>query len=74
MSKLDDTIADVAYVLNIVDMAYILDALMAYRNIIQAGNCNDCKAQKECEVKPKLGQLVRYNCPFYHRDGQNETN
>jgi len=55
MSKLDDTITDVAYVLNIVDMAYILDALMAYRNIIQAGNRNDCKVQKECEVKPKLG-------------------
>lgn len=57
MSRLDDTIADVAY---------ILDTLMAYRNIVQTGNCNSCKVQKECEIKPMPGQLVRYNCPFYY--------
>lgn len=50
MSKLDDAIANVAY---------ILDALMAYRNIVESGDCNNCKAQRKCEVKPKLGQLVR---------------
>lgn len=63
MSRLDDTIADVSY---------ILDTLMAYRNIVQTGNCNSCNVQKKCEVKPKPGQLVRYNCPFYYRGGQDE--
>jgi len=58
MSRLDDTISDVAY---------ILDALRAYRNIVETGDCNRCKVKKGCEYVPKLGQLVRYNCPFYDR-------
>lgn len=61
MSRLDDAIANVAY---------ILDALMVYRNIEQSGSCNNCKNRKPdvCGYLPKLGQLVRYNCPFYDRD------
>ena len=55
MSRLDDTIANVAY---------ILDTLMVYRNIAQSGNCNTCD-NRDCKWKPKPGQLVRYNCPFY---------
>ena len=55
MSKLDDTISTVAH---------ILDCLMVYRNIAESGDCNTCK-NKDCQWKPKLGQLVRYNCPHY---------
>ncbi len=55
MSRLDDTISDVSY---------ILDALMAYRNIVQSGNCNTCD-NRDCKWKPKLGQLIRYNCPHF---------
>ena len=60
MSRLDKSIADVAY---------ILDTLMAYRNIVKSGCCNDCRIAKQhsCEHLPKPGQLVRYNCPFYER-------
>ena len=54
MSRLDDTISDIAY---------ILDALMAYRNIVDSGDCNRCGKEKTCEYAPKLGQLVRYK--FY---------
>ena len=64
MSRLDDVIADVAY---------ILDTLMAYRNIAETGNCNTCKIRK-CQWKPKLGQLVRYNCPHYKAEENNEQN
>lgn len=64
MSRLDDTIANVAY---------ILDTLMAYRQIVESGCCNDCKGVKGCRHKPELGQLVRYNCPFYERMKQEET-
>ena len=28
------------------------------------GNCNDCN-NAECGYKPKWGEKVRYNCPFY---------
>ena len=57
MIRLDETIADVAY---------ILDSLTAYRRIVQAGCCNSCM-RKDCEYLPDPGQLVRYNCPFYER-------
>ena len=56
MSKLDDAIANTAY---------ILDSLMALRNIQECGCCNNCGAARICKVKPKAGQVVRYNCPFY---------
>lgn len=56
MSRLDDTIGDVAY---------ILDTLCAYKSIVQSGCCNSCKKKKKCEYAPKLGELVRYNCPLY---------
>ena len=58
MSRLDDAIGDIAY---------ILDTLMAYRNIVDSGDCNRCGKKKTCEFVPKPGQLVRYNCPFYKR-------
>ena len=54
-NRLDETISDIAY---------ILDSLILLRNIQSTGDCNVC-INKECEYKPKPGQLVRYNCPFY---------
>ncbi len=56
MSRLDEAIASVAY---------ILDCLRAYRDIVNSGDCNRCD-NKGCEWKPKVGELVRYNCPFFH--------
>lgn len=49
----------------IADVAYILDSLMAYRNIVQTGCCNDCAISGKCKYCPKPGQMVRYNCPHY---------
>lgn len=60
MRRLDDIIANVAY---------ILDTLIAYRNIVERGNCNLCK-NKNCQWKPKLGQIVRYNCPHYKAEDE----
>ena len=56
MDRLDKAIADISY---------ILDTLMAYRNIAKTGNCNTCKIKSECGACPKPGQLVRYNCMRY---------
>ena len=59
MSRLDDAIANVAY---------ILDTLIAYRNITKTGNCNECGKKGKCEYIPKLGEQVRYNCPFFESE------
>ena len=56
MSKLDDIIAA---------KNYELQCLIAYRDIINSGDCNTCDIQKHCSIVPKPGQLVRYNCAEY---------
>lgn len=38
--------------------------LKALKEIWNSGDCNDCR-NGQCEWKPKLGQLVRFNCPHY---------
>lgn len=42
----------------------LADWLKALKEIWDSGSCNDCR-NGQCEWKPKLGQLVRYNCPHY---------
>lgn len=59
MDKLNNAIANTAY---------ILDCLRNLRSIYETGDCNDC-GTKSCIYKPKPGQMVRYNCPFYEKDG-----
>lgn len=54
MSRIDDVIADVGY---------ILDSLIAYRMITKTGNCNQC-IKRDCKYRPLPGEVVRYNCPF----------
>lgn len=58
MSRLDDVISDVGY---------IMDVLITYRDIVNHGDCNTCEKYKTCEHAPELGELVRYNCPFYEK-------
>lgn len=38
--------------------------LTVLKEILDSGNCNDCR-NGQCEWMPKLGQLIRYNCPHY---------
>ena len=52
---------------------YIIDCLKIYRSIVEKGSCNNCKIKKSCEYVPKLGELVRYNCPFYERNEKTEV-
>lgn len=50
----------------ITDVAYILDCLNSFREMVKTGNCNTCvKLKHGYEFCPKPGQLVRYNCPHY---------
>lgn len=62
MNKLDTIISNVGY---------IFESLILLRDIKSTGDCNVCK-NKECEYKPKAGQLVRYNCPFYKAESEGE--
>jgi hypothetical protein len=63
MAKIDDAIAT---------QAYILDVLMAYREISKLPTCNECKANRHCTEAPKPGQMVRYNCYAFVGEVQDE--
>lgn len=51
------------------DIAYILDSLSLLQQIYKTGNCNICK-NRDCGYMPKVGQMVRYNCPFYKAESE----
>lgn len=38
--------------------------LRNYKEVLESGTCNNCE-QLNCKYKPDVGELVRYNCPFY---------
>jgi len=52
------------------DIAYVIDVLMAYRDVVNSGSCNECEKKKACKYAPKPGHLVRYNCPFFAKEGE----
>lgn len=54
---------------NIENMAFLLDSLRTLRKIYETGDCNSCKIKLRCKFSPMPGQMVRYNCPFYVKDG-----
>lgn len=47
--------------------------LIVLKEIWDSGSCNDCQ-NGQCEWRPKLGQLVRYNCPHYVGIANGEVN
>lgn len=53
------------------DLYYIADSLKVLRDIYKTGCCNDCKT-RDCIYRPKPGQIVRYNCPFYTKSNKDE--
>ena len=56
MNRLDQIISDITYVRSCLKLLKVIQ---------ESGCCNDCHKQKYCNYKPKLGEQVRYNCPFY---------
>jgi hypothetical protein len=46
------------------NLAYIHDCLITLQEIQSSGDCNICKVKK-CKYRPKMGEMVRYKCPFY---------
>lgn len=51
------------------DEWYLYECLSALKNIQDSGDCNVCSSRKNCQYTPTLGQMVRYNCPFYKKEG-----
>ena len=41
------------------------DWLNLLRDIMNSGDCNTCRDQKNCPIVPQPGQRVRYNCAFF---------
>lgn len=60
--RLIEDIMDLDATIDYVD--YILDCLIALKEIQNTGDCNTCK-DKWCIYRPKLGETVRYNCMYY---------
>ena len=60
MARLDQEIAR---------QAFTLDCLKMLRDILNTGDCNICQ-NKECEIRPSPGQMVRYNCPLYETESE----
>lgn len=52
------------------DERYIHDCLSLLKNIQDCGDCNVCASKKDCQYAPKVGQMVRYNCPFYKKESE----
>ena len=42
--------------------------LKLLKRILESGDCNECVIQKVCNVRPKWGEQVRYNCPLFVRE------
>lgn len=52
---------------------YLVDCLSTLKNIMESGDCNTCGISKTCQYTPKVGQMVRYNCPHYQKkEGETE--
>lgn len=63
MSRMDEDARDFARMLR-----YVADCIDYYDRVSSYDDCNNCK-RKECEYKPRLGEMVRINCPLWRKDG-----
>ncbi len=46
-----------------------VDGLIALKRIMASGDCNTCAVlHSQCRYAPRLGEQVRYNCPFYSKE------
>lgn len=48
---------------------FIADCLRSLLEIFESGNCNEC-GNVGCPFLPKVGALVRFNCPHYIKKEQ----
>lgn len=47
--------------------------LKLLKRILDSGDCNGCALlNSQCRYAPGWGEQVRYNCPFYSKEGEQE--
>lgn len=51
---------------------YLVECLTTLKDIYDSGDCNNCKIHKDCPCPPGLGKLVRFNCPHYISEEEND--
>lgn len=44
-----------------------VEILKIYDELMEKGDCNSCKLERSCQYCPKVGEVVRINCPLYVR-------
>lgn len=45
------------------------DWLKLLKRILDSGDCNSCAMlHSQCRYAPRIGEQVRYNCPFYVKE------
>ena len=49
------------------DYCQLANWLKLLKRILESGDCNECATKRACNVRPKLGEQVRYNCPMFVR-------
>lgn len=54
------------------DGYYVIDSLTCLKNIMESGDCNTCLRKNACEMVPKPGEPVRYNCYAYIGDKKSD--
>ena len=42
--------------------------LKLLQRILDSGDCNICGIRNVCQIKPNLGEQVRYNCPLFVKE------
>lgn len=50
---------------NAAEHRQLVEWLKLLKEILDSGDCNECGIRKVCNILPKLGELVRYNCPMF---------
>ena len=49
----------------------VAEWLKLLKRILDSGDCNDCAMlHRQCRYAPRIGELVRYNCPFYSQESE----
>lgn len=54
-------------------LLYLADVLVTVDTMKQTPNCNDCGVKRECPYAPEWGAHVRYNCPLWRAEKDEEV-
>ena len=50
---------------------FLYSCLRSLKEILDSGDCNDCKKRLTCAFRPLAGQMTRFNCFLLERRNDN---